>query len=79
MKNNTTRILLAAGAGFTLGSVCGQQASRRKNTAVPPQQLPTASTPDKAQERQLKQIRKVLNDTHKHVVAVSKGLQKPAA
>ncbi len=40
---------------------------------------PTAGSTNTAQERQLKKIRSVVNDIHKHILAVSKGLQKPAA
>jgi hypothetical protein len=74
-------LLLAAASGLTIGWVGGQQVCRRKNAeamvADLRQQTAPASSPDKIQ-RQLKQIRSVLNDTHKHIVAVSKGMQKPA-
>jgi hypothetical protein len=78
---NIVRTLLAAGVGLTLGWACGQ-AGRRKNvepmSADLHQPLPPADSTNKAQDRQLKKIRSVLNDAHKHILAVSKGLQKPA-
>ena len=78
---NIVWTLLAAGVGLTLGWACGH-VGRGKNAeamvADPRQHLPSAGSPDKAQERQLKKIRSVVNDIHKHILAVSKGLQKPA-
>ena len=73
---NIIRTLLAAGVGLTLGWVCSQ-ATRRKDAEAMVAD-PTAGSTNKAQERQLKKIRSVLNDAHKHILAVSKGLQKPA-
>ncbi len=73
---NIIRTLLAAGVGLTLGWVCGH-AGRGKNAETMVAD-PTAGSTNKAQERQLKKIRSVLNDAHKHILAVSKGLQKPA-
>ena len=78
---NIIRTLLAAGVGLTLGWACGH-AGRGKNAEAMidnlHQPLPPAGSTNKAQERQLKKIRSVLNDAHKHILAVSKGLQKPA-
>ena len=79
---NVVQTLLAAGVGLTLGWACGQQVCRRKNAEAMVVDLrrhvPSAATIDKAQDRQLKEMRSVLNDAHKHILAVSKGLQKPA-
>ena len=76
---NIVRTLLAAGVGLTLGWVCGQ-AGRRKNAEAMSADLPLppAGSANKTQEHQLKKIRSVVNDIHKHILAVSKGLQKPA-
>ena len=77
---NIVGILLAAGVGLTLGWIYGQ-AGRGKNEAMiadPHQPLPPAGSTNKTQEHQLKKIRSVVNDIHKHILAVSKGLQKPA-
>lgn len=78
---NIVRTLTAAGVGLTLGWVCGQ-ARRGKNAEVMiadlHQSLPPAGSTNETQERQLKKIRSVVNDIHKHILAVSKGLQKPA-
>jgi hypothetical protein len=77
---NIIRTLLAAGVGLTLGWVCGQ-AGRRKNAEAMVdvnQPLPSDASTDKVRERQLRQIRSVVNDIHKRILTVSKGLQKPA-
>ena len=78
---NIVRTLLAAGVGLTLGWACGH-AGREKNAeamiADRHQPLPPAGSTNKTQDRQLKKIRSVVNDIHKHILAVSKGLQKPA-
>ena len=71
---NIVWTLLAAGVGLTLGWVCSQ-ATRPKDTEAMDAD-PSAGSTNKAQERQLKKIRSVLN-AHKHILAVSKGLQKP--
>ena len=78
---NIVRTLLATGVGLTLGWACGQ-ARRGKNAEVMiadlHQPLPPAGSTNKTQEHQLKKIRSVVNDIHKLILAVSKGLQKPA-
>ena len=82
MNETTVRILLAAAAGLTIGWVCCEYVYRRKNAEATAtllrQQATPASSPDTIQ-RQLKQIRSVVNDIHKHIRAVTKGLQKPAS
>ena len=78
---NIVRTLLAAGVGLTLGWICGQ-AGRGNNVeamiADLHQPLPPVGSTNKTQQHQLKKIRSVVNDIHKHILAVSKGLQKPA-
>ena len=81
--NETTVVLLSVGLGLMLGWICGDEVRRRKNAEAkaedlhlhPEQAASQAPTP----ERQLREIRKVLNDTHKQITAVSKALKKPAA
>ncbi len=75
----TTAVLLSAAAGVIAGWVCGDELRRRKNAEAKAEDLrqhiplvPTAG-------RQLKEIRGILNDAHKHILAVSKALQKPAS
>ena len=82
MTQNTvwilTYILLAAAFAFMIGWVCGQQVCRRKNAeqqlAELSNNLPRGSG-TKAQQRQFKELRSVLNDAHKHILAVSKALK----
>ena len=82
MTENTVYILLAAAFAFMIGWVCGQQVCHRKNAeeqlAELSKNLPHACSGTKAQQRQFKELRSVLNDTHKHIVAVSKALKIPA-
>jgi hypothetical protein len=76
------KILLAAAAGLTIGWVGCENVYRRKHAEITVnalrQQTAPASSPDTIQ-RQLRQIRGVLNDAHKHILAVSKGLKKPVS
>jgi hypothetical protein len=71
----TIAVLLSAGLGVTAGWLWGDEVRRRKNAEAKAEDLrkhaPTS-------EHQLKELRGVLNDTHKHILAVSKALQKPA-
>jgi hypothetical protein len=86
MTENTTHILmyilLTAAFAFRIGWVCCQQVCRRKNVEEQLSELsnspPHACSGTKAQQRQFKELRSVLNDTHKHIVAVSKALKIPA-
>jgi hypothetical protein len=83
MTQNTvwilTYILFAAAFAFMIGWVCGQQVCRRKNAEQQlSNNLPLACSGTKAQQRQFKELRSVLNDAHKHIVAVSKALKIPA-
>lgn len=82
MNETIVRILLATAAGLTVGWVCCENVYRRKNAqamaALLRRQTTSASSPDTTQ-RQLRQIRSVVNDIHKRIMAVTKGLKKPAA
>ena len=68
-------VMLSAALGVTAGRLLGEEIRRRKNAKAKAEDLrlhaPTL-------EHQLKEMRKVLNDAHKRIVAVSKALQKPA-
>jgi hypothetical protein len=71
-------MLLSAAFGFLVGEACGDQARHRKcleqNNAELRDQLQQPRSPDL--HRELAQQRKVINDIHRRVVAVSKGLEK---
>jgi hypothetical protein len=75
-------MLLSAAFGFLVGEACGDLARHRKcleeNNADLRDQLQQAQscTPDLHHE--LAHQRKIINDIHKRVLAVSKGLEKPA-
>jgi uncharacterized protein HemX len=86
MKENTalilTYMLLVAAFAYMLGWVCGEQVCRRKNAeekvAELYDQLEHTCSGTQEQRRQFKELRSVLNDAHKHIVAVSKALKIPA-
>jgi Flp pilus assembly protein TadB len=86
MSENTVWILLymllAASFGLMIGWVCGEQVSRRKNAEAMvedlSERLEQASSEAPARNRQLQEMRKVLNDTHKQILAVSKALKNSA-
>ena len=65
--------------GLMIGMALGDEVRRRKNAEEQVEdlrdQLKRALVP--LQERQLREMRSVLNDAHKHILAVSKGLEKP--
>ena len=65
--------------GLMIGMALGDEVRRRKNAEEQVEdlrdQLKRAPVP--LQERQLREMRSVLNDAHKHILAVSKGLEKP--
>jgi septal ring factor EnvC (AmiA/AmiB activator) len=85
MTDNPTDILplwmlIAASFGLMIGWTCGDEVRRRKNVE---QQLDDLherlgqSTSDvPSLTRMIKEQRGVINDIHKRLVAVSKGLQK---
>ena len=84
MNNHTTAaligILLAAGLGLVAGWAIGDL-TRRYRQGVQQldalrRQLPQPYSAVLFQERQLKEIRGVLNDAHKMLVAVTKALGK---
>jgi hypothetical protein len=67
-------VMLSACLGVTAGRLLGNEVLRRKNAEAKAEDLrlnaPTS-------EHHLREMRKVLNDAHKRIVAVSKALQKP--
>src|SRR5262249_23596254 len=73
-------ILIFTVFGCMIGWVSGQMLERshcaEERVEELRQQLNHASLPN--EERQLREIRSILNDVHKHIRAVSKGLEKPA-
>jgi len=76
-------MLLSAVFGFLIGEAYGDQARHRKcleesNTELRDRLENTQPFPPDL-HRTLEQQRKVINDIHKHVIAVSKGLGKPAS
>ena len=74
-------LLLALGLGLAIGWTGGGQNRRRKNANLHLDMSETV-TPIASELvpllRMLKQQRGILNDIHKRISAVSKGLQKPA-
>ena len=76
-------MLISAVFGFILGEALGGQARVRKyleqaNDDLREQmQALRPSTPDLQQE--LRQQRRVINDIHKRIAAVTKSLQKPTS
>ncbi len=79
----TTVVLLSVGLGLIAGWTCGDEVRRRKNAEAKVedlrQHLQHACSGAPTQERQLKEMRSILNDAHKHILAVSKGLKNPPA
>jgi hypothetical protein len=75
-------MLIAASFGLMIGWACGDETRRRMNAEQQlgdlRRQLQQATSEAPSLLRILKQQRGVLNDVHKRIVAVSKGLQKPA-
>jgi hypothetical protein len=86
MTQNTVEILmsmlLAAAFAYMIGWISGEQVSRRKGAeeqlAELSNYLPRIWSGTRAQQLELKQMRSILNDAHKHIGAVSKGLKNPA-
>ena len=69
---------ITAVLGFLIGWLCGEQVARRKSAEATVQELRERleqTSSDTPQDRQLHQMRRVLNDAHKHILAVSKGLK----
>jgi uncharacterized protein YneF (UPF0154 family) len=70
--------LLSCAAALLLGGICGYRIVRRQYIKQKVAQLsnpPQASTVTKALDHQLRDIRRTLNDTHKRVLAISKGIK----
>jgi len=85
MTENTAYILmwmlLAAAFAFMIGWTCGEQVCRCKNAEKKLAELSEQrehSCSGTQQQRQFKELRSVLHDLHKRVVAVSKALKIPA-
>ena len=86
MKENTawilTYMLLVAAFAYMIGWASGELLGRCKNAeekvAELSDQLEHAGSRTQEQQRQFKELRSVLNDVHKHIVAVSKALKIPA-
>jgi hypothetical protein len=69
---------ITAVLGFMIGWLCGEQVAHRKNAEAIVQDLRERlerASSDTPQDRQLHQMRRVLNDAHKQILAVSKGLK----
>ena len=86
MKETTvwilTYMLLVAAFAYVIGWVNGELLSRCKSAeeqlAELRDQPPQTCSGMQEHRRQFKELRSVLNDTHKHIVAVSKALKIPA-
>jgi hypothetical protein len=86
MTENTVEILmsmlLAAAFAYMIGWISGEQVSGRKSAeeqlAELSNYLPRIWSGTRTQQLELKQMRSILNDAHKQIVAVSKGLKNTA-
>ena len=82
MTEDTTYILLwmliVFALGLMIGWTCGEELSRRRCAEEKIEDLRDQLEEAATQQRQLEQMRSILNDTHKRILAVSKGLEKPA-
>ena len=76
-------MLLAAILAFRMGDKVGYSRRHRQSLEETNENLRDELKKDRicneSLHRTLKQQRGVIHDTHKHVVAVSKGLEKPAS
>jgi hypothetical protein len=85
MKENTawilTYMLLVAAFAYMIGWFSGELVCRCKNAeekvADLSEQLEHGCPGTQEQRRQFKELRSVLNDAHKHILAVSKALKIP--
>jgi hypothetical protein len=70
--------LIFTALGLMIGMALGDEVRRRKNAEEQVEDLRDRlkRAPVPLQDRQLKEIRSVLNDAHKHILAVTKGLEK---
>jgi hypothetical protein len=75
-------MLLFTGLGLMIGLALGDEVRRRKNAEEQVDQfrknLPPPCSKHLIWLRLLKEQRGVLNDIHKRIVTVSKGIEKPA-
>ena len=73
-------MVLSAAFGFLIGEACGDSARHRKCLEESNADLRDQLQQPRSQDllRELEQQRKVINDIHKRILAVSKGLEKPA-
>jgi hypothetical protein len=84
MKENTVWVLkytlLVAAFAYMIAWVCGELLCRCKNAEQKLAELyeQREHSCSGTQQRQFKELRSVLNDVHKHIVAVSKALKIPA-
>ena len=76
-------MLISAAFGFMVGEALGGQARVRKYLEQANddlrEQLQEARPNPPGLQRELRQQRHVINDIHKLIAAVTKGLQKPAS
>jgi hypothetical protein len=76
-------MLLSATFGFMIGEALGGQARVRKYLEQANEdlreQFQQVQSNQPTLQRTLDQQRRVINDIHKRIVAVTKGLQKPAS
>ena len=85
MTDNTawilTYMLIVAAFAFMIGWTCGEQVCRCKNAEEKVAELSDQldhSCSGTQQQREFKELRRVLNDVHKRMAAVSKALKIPA-
>jgi hypothetical protein len=75
-------MLLFASFGFAIGCALGDEIRHRKNAEERGDELrkhiPHPCPEPPIWPRLLKEQRSILNDIHKQILAVSKGLEKPA-
>jgi hypothetical protein len=74
-------MLVFIALGLMFGMALGDEVRRRKNAEEQVEDLRAQlkRTPVPLQERQLREMRSILNDAHKLIHAVSKGLGKQAS
>ena len=68
--------LIFAAVGLMVGVKLGDEARRRRCAEDKVDELRDQLQHTGVSARQLKEMRSVLNDVHKHILAVSKGLEK---
>jgi hypothetical protein len=73
-------MVLSAGFGFVIGELCGDYRRHRNCLEQANEELrerlDAAATDAKPIQRALKEQRSVINDIHRRLLAVSKGLEK---